>query len=238
MKKNFVFISDTHCQHKMLEELPKGDVIIHCGDISSRGSEAEIKAFLNWFSLLPFEYKIFIPGNHDFYFERASKFIIDALMSEYPEVTLLNDSSTNVYGIKIWGSPITPYFHNWAFNRFRGSDIERYWDLIDEDTDILVTHGPPAYLENKLSTVVEGEDVGCEDLYNTIMKRVNPKINAFGHIHEGYGTCEDNGTIFINCSVLNRRYELVNEPIKVQYDGEKFILVERFESEEDQFGEI
>ena len=172
MKKNFVFISDTHCQHKMLE-LPKGDVIIHCGDVSSRGNEYEVKAFLNWFSLLPFAYKIFIPGNHDFYFEKASKFIIDALMAEYPEIILLNDSSTTIDGIKIWGSPITPYFHNWAFNRYRGSDIERYWDLIDEDTDILISHGPPAYMENNLSRVIEGEDVGCQDL---------------GHAHGGHGS--------------------------------------------------
>jgi len=231
MKKKFVFISDTHCQHKGLE-LPEGDVIIHCGDVSGRGSENEIISFLDWFSELPFEHKIFIPGNHDFYFEKASEFIIEYLMKKYPGVTLLNNNSTIVYGLKIWGSPITPYFHNWAFNRYRGSDIERYWDLIDEDTDILITHGPPAYMENGISRVIEGEDVGCQDLYNTIMKRVNPKINAFGHIHEGYGTYEDNGTIFINCSVLNRRYVLVNEPIKVEYDGEKFTIVESFESEE------
>ena len=73
---------------------------------------------------------------------------------------------------------------------------------------------------------------------SSFLQDVNPKINAFGHIHEGYGTYEDNGTIFINCSVLNRRYELVNEPIKVEYDGEKFTIVESFESEENEIRDI
>jgi Icc-related predicted phosphoesterase len=68
--------------------------------------------------------------------------------------------------------------------------------------------------------VLEGEDVGCEDLYKAI-RRVMPKINAFGHIHEGYGTTEDDGVLYINCSVLDRRYAIRNKPIEVIYlDGE------------------
>ena len=43
----FIIISDTHGQHKNLT-LPKGDVIIHAGDISQRGKESEIFDFLNW----------------------------------------------------------------------------------------------------------------------------------------------------------------------------------------------
>ena len=45
-------------------------------------------------------------------------------------------------GIKIWGSPITPYFYGWAYNRNRGEEIKKHWDLIPDDIDILVTHGP------------------------------------------------------------------------------------------------
>lgn len=70
---------------------------------------------------------------------------------------------------------------------------------------------------------LEGEDVGCEDLYKAI-KRINPRVNAFGHIHEGYGTYEDGQTIFINCSLLNRRYSPVNKPVEVLYEDGKFSL--------------
>ncbi len=77
----FIIISDTHGQHKNLT-LPKGDVIIHAGDISQRGKESEIIDFLNWFKDLDFKYKLFIAGNHDFFFERTPKNILEKLIPE------------------------------------------------------------------------------------------------------------------------------------------------------------
>ena len=68
----FVFISDTHCRHHFVK-LPKGDVLIHAGDISHKGSREEVIDFLQWFSKQEFQYKIFIAGNHDFFFEKASE---------------------------------------------------------------------------------------------------------------------------------------------------------------------
>lgn len=44
-------------------------------------------------------------------------------------------------GLKIWGSPIQHEFFNWAFNRKRGKEIKKHWDLIPSDTNILITHG-------------------------------------------------------------------------------------------------
>jgi len=43
-----------------------------------------------------------------------------------------------------------------------------------------------------------------------------PKYHIFGHIHEGYGEFEaDYGTKFVNCSVVNASYNVVNEPIVI-----------------------
>ena len=67
--KKLVFISDTHTHHKKIE-IPDGDIIIHCGDISRRGYKDEVIDFCDWFSELPHEHKIMIPGNHDFLFEK------------------------------------------------------------------------------------------------------------------------------------------------------------------------
>lgn len=215
-----VFISDTHGQHKKFQ-IPEGDFIIHCGDVSTRGLESEILEFAEWFSSLPHKYKIMIPGNHDFMFERnydSAKNIMDSR-----DIICLIDSEVEIEGIKFWGSPVTPYFHSWAFNRFRGSDIEKHWNKIPDDVDVLITHGPPSYMENYLSRVLEGEDVGCEDLYRTIM-RIKPKISCFGHIHEGYGTHQSEETLFINCSLLNRRYSPLNSPVEVLYEDGKFTL--------------
>jgi Icc-related predicted phosphoesterase len=202
----FVAISDTHGQHEKLL-LPKGDVLIHAGDISMRGDEASIKEFLHWFSHQNYQYKILIAGNHDFYFERASTGQIEKIIPE--GVIYLNDTGITINNIKFWGSPITPWFFDWAFNRYRGEQIKRHWDLIPNDTDILITHGPVSGI---LDSTKKGEHVGCEDLLNRVNK-IKPRVHLCGHIHEAYGTVEKKGIKYINASVLNERYELTNNPV-------------------------
>jgi Icc-related predicted phosphoesterase len=201
----FTVISDTHGQHRSLHP-GKGDVIIHAGDVSMRGRETEVKDFLDWFSALPFTYKIFIAGNHDFYFERTARDDIRRIIP--PGVTYLNDESARIEGLHIWGSPITPWFYDWAFNRHRGEAIRRHWQLIPEDADVVVTHGPVHGIHDR---TVRGEQVGCEDLSETI-KTLRPRVHICGHIHEGYGKFETDHTLYLNSSVLNERYDLVNAP--------------------------
>lgn len=201
-----VLISDTHNKHLDVD-VPEGDILIHAGDVSSRGYEHEIKSFLNWFSNQPHKYKIFIAGNHDFFFERESDIVIKNIIPD--NVIYLNDSGIEIKGINFWGSPIQPEFYNWAFNRARGEDIKKHWDLIPKDTDILITHGPP---EGVLDKTIRGESVGCSDLLHAV-NIINPKIHVFGHIHEDYGIIKNNETTFINASVLNERYSYTNKPI-------------------------
>lgn len=214
---NLTFLSDTHNKHNLIptEYLQGGDIIIHSGDVSSRGTESEIDTFLNWYSQLPYTHKIFIAGNHDWFFERASKYIVDAKMSKYPEITYLNDSGIEIEGIKIWGSPVTPYFHNWAFNRI-GDAINEHWDKIPLDVNILITHGP---IFGYLDTTIEGDRTGCEYLRAKLPILTDLKIHVAGHIHESYGShiFDDNGMLLLNASVLNRRYEMQNKPITLEY---------------------
>ncbi len=202
----FIAISDTHGKHEKLQ-LPKGDVLIHAGDISGRGLIFEVTNFLNWFNVQDFKYKILIAGNHDFFFEREPEDIINKIIPA--GIAYLNDSEVIFDGIKIWGSPISPWFYNWAFNRHRGAAIKKHWDLIPHSTDILITHGP-AY--NILDATIDGHNAGCEDLLETI-KVIKPKVHICGHIHEAYGTTKKSGITFINASVLNEKYELVNKPV-------------------------
>ena len=202
----FVAIADTHCRHKNLK-LPKGDVLIHAGDISYKGEKAEVVDFLSWFKSQPHPHKIFIAGNHDFFFEKAKPSEVAALIPD--GVTYLKDSGTTVNGIRIWGSPVTPWFYNWAFNQVRGASIRRHWNMISGDTDILVTHGPVFGI---LDTVINGKNVGCRDLLNRVQE-IRPRVHICGHIHEGYGLTLKNGIRYINASVLNESYELVNRPV-------------------------
>lgn len=225
----FVAISDTHTYHRQVV-LPDGDVIIHAGDLTSSGSEKEVIDFLDWFSNLNFKHKVMIAGNHDFFFDHGwnaytnyghnrhankngYKEDIQNLLSKYSNITYLNDSETIINGIKIWGSPITPWFHDWAFNRERGDDILKHWDLIPKDTDILITHGPPYKIGDMVYR--DRENVGCEDLLNKL-KEIQPKVYIFGHIHEGYGTYDNidfPNTKFINASSVNIYYDPINKAI-------------------------
>ena len=202
----FVAIADTHGKHKDLT-IPSGDMLIHAGDISMKGDEDEIIDFLNWFDEQNFKHKILIAGNHDFYFETESQEQIEELLPK--NITYLKDSSTTINEFKIWGSPITPWFFNWAFNRHRGEQINRHWDLIPPDTDILITHGPIFRTLDKNS---EGQHVGCKDLFNKVQE-IRPKVHICGHIHESYDTADKMGIKFINASVVNKNYELTNSPI-------------------------
>jgi Icc-related predicted phosphoesterase len=201
----FIAISDTHCRHHSLK-LPKGDAVIHSGDITYVGSRWEVVDFLTWFSSLNYQYKIFIAGNHDFYFEKHPS-EIKKLIPE--NVTYLNDSGIIINGINIWGSPVTPWFFNWAFNRRRGKVISKHWNLIPDNTQLLITHGPAFGI---LDTVINGENVGCEDLLKKL-QQVKPNVHVCGHIHESYGTKKKGETKFINASILNEHYELAHRPI-------------------------
>ncbi len=202
----FVVIADSHGQHRQLC-LPKGDVIIHAGDVSRRGEENEIIDFLNWFSALDYRHKIFIAGNHDFYFEQTSEKEIRRIIPN--NVIYLCESGTRVGHLKIWGSPITPWFFDWAFNRQRGKQIAKHWDLIPEDTDILITHGP---VFGKLDKIKDGKNVGCEELLTSVHK-LKPRVHLCGHIHEAYGQLQETNTLFINASVLDENYKLKNDPV-------------------------
>lgn len=206
----FIAISDTHGQHTKLL-LPEGDVIIHAGDISGRGTESQVREFIDWFSSLHYKYKIFIAGNHDFFLEKASAETVRSMIPS--NIIYLNDSSVEIEGIKIWGSPVQPWFHDWAFNRQRGEDIRKHWNLIPADTDILITHGP---VKGILDRTVYGQEVGCEDLLD-IVKRNKPSVHICGHIHEAYGERINEQTRFINASVLNEDYFLVNSPIEFEF---------------------
>jgi len=201
-----IAISDTHGYHDQLL-LPSGDVLIHAGDFSSRGSESEVKDFLHWFSEQNFKHKICIAGNHDFFFERAEAERIESIIPK--DVIYLNDSGITIDGVNIWGSPVTPWFFDWAFNRHRGADIKKHWDLILHDTDILITHGP---MHGVLDRTIHGMQVGCEVLKDAI-NIIKPKVHICGHIHEAYGQSTLQDTLFINASVLDVRYRLVNPPV-------------------------
>ena len=207
---NLTFISDTHAKHEAVK-LQAGDVLIHCGDFSKKGSLEDIKSFSEFIKKQDFCHKIVIAGNHDFCFEDERKTEAEEIFSKNG-IIYLNDSGVTIDGVKFWGSPVQPEFFDWAFNRKRGDDIKKHWDLIPDDTDVLITHGPPFGILDECSN---GQKVGCEDLLNKI-QNLEIKVHAFGHIHEGYGIKVQGGVAFVNSCILNKNYKVKNEPICIE----------------------
>jgi Icc-related predicted phosphoesterase len=201
-----VAISDTHSKHHSIK-IPKGDILVHAGDVSLRGTKEEVIDFLQWFSKQRFQHKILIAGNHDFYFEKTPTEEIQTIIPE--NVIYLKDSGTEINGIRFWGSPVTPWFFNWAFNRKRGEQIRKHWEMIPFQTNVLITHGP---VYGFLDTLGNEQHAGCQDLLRRVLL-IKPILHVCGHIHESHGSIHRSGVQFINACQLNGHYDLVHKPI-------------------------
>ena len=227
-----VLISDTHSRHHRVQ-VPPGDVLIHAGDSCRLGKFWEFRDFLKWFGAQPHKHKLLLAGNHD----KCLMFDMDlchAELKKYPEITYLEDTGIEIDGVKFWGSPWTPKFMNFHFMVQRGEQARRRWDLIPDNTDILITHGPPIGI---LDTVNPHPDNlrfmgGCNELMNAVYYRVRPKIHMFGHIHGSYGKTwlpetrdwfgfiEKAGILFVNGSTCTEDYKPTNPPIVLDFQKE------------------
>ncbi len=155
-------------------------------------------------------------GNHDFLFQREPE-RARALLGE---VVYLQDAGASVGGLRVWGSPWQPWFHDWAFNLPRGIALAERWALVPDALDVLVTHGPPHGI---LDRTAQGERVGCEELERAL-GRIRPRLHLFGHIHEAYGAERRGATLFVNACQCDLRYRPENPPVVVDWDGSEMRL--------------
>lgn len=202
--------------HGFYPKLPGGDLLIVAGDLTA--NDKDYGSFQMWLFQQGYRKIVVIAGNHDGFLEKEPDTF------DHP-ICYLCDSGTEFEGVKIWGTPWTPEFLNWHFMKKRGQEMRKVWDKVPRDTDILICHGPPYGVLDKIDKFgcgVAQESVGCEELrlklYGGTLK---PKLVVFGHVHEGYGTCEMldyPGVKFVNASIMNEHYEPVNKPITIDME--------------------
>lgn len=206
-------IGDTHTYHDLLK-IPNGiDMVIHSGDCSNPrdpyNNESEVREFINWFKSLPIKYKIYVAGNHDTSIEK--KLVTKKDFEDY-NIIYLENEYVEIEGLKIFGSPHTPQFGNWAFMKSR-EKLERFWrNAIHEQADIVITHGPPkGVLDKSYHKSGRMEACGDRSLLNRMFE-LKPKLCLFGHIHN----CED----IINAGTLKfSNYETIFSNGSVVTDG-------------------
>lgn len=208
-------ISDTHGLHQKIKIQPC-DILIHAGDMEADKIQY-LKEFVAWFRDQPAKYKVCIGGNHDWVLEAFMKEDAEEILRHdiMKDIHYLRDSAVTIEGVKIYGSPWQPFFMSWAFNLPPGSKLKAKWDMIPNDTDVLITHGPPMGQRDWVGR----QSVGCYDL-KVAVERVNPEIHVFGHTHHGYGLTWQGGqsTKFYNASQVNKGYQLVHDPIYAEID--------------------
>lgn len=212
-------ISDTHCLHAPYTELIQSinaDVLIHAGDVTSIGVPGQLKLFMDWYQQFEhIPHKIFIGGNHDFCLQFQNTYT-ENLLTQYPTLTLLQNSGVVIGGFSFWGSPYSPAFGNWAFMFQRGEQAKELWKNIPEKTDVLITHGPPYAMLDRV--IRNTEPQGCEELAFRV-RQIKPRLHVFGHIHESYGEGGNltvGSTQFVNASLLNEQYQPINMPILIE----------------------
>lgn len=208
-----VAISDTHCRLRNVS-IPDGDVLVHAGDLTFQGNIQEISQELRELGRYTKNFKkiILCAGNHDWLPQRNEPLMRQ--MCKDNGITYLQDESITVDGVKVYCSPHQPEFCGWAFNLPRGLPLKEKWDLIPDDTDVLVTHGPP-YGIMDVVPYPPGFHAGCEDLYRRVMAMPNLRLHVFGHIHSGHGSVKIGNTTFINASICTEEYKPVNKPFIV-----------------------
>ena len=180
-----VCVSDTH---NTTPALPPGDLLLHAGDLTEKGSLAELQAQLTWLDAQPHTYKVVIAGNHDLLLDAA----VEKGAGESPaeldwgSIIYLQDRPVTLdfptgHVLTVYGAPWTPRFGKWAFQHPPKSDV--WTDAVPAHVDILLTHGPP---QCHLDRNTYGARLGCPHLLRELY-RARPRLVVFGHVHEGYG---------------------------------------------------
>ncbi|TPX13864.1 uncharacterized protein E0L32_005808 [Thyridium curvatum] len=203
-----ICISDTH---NTQPAVPKGDILIHAGDLTENGSFDEVQQGLNWLSSQPHRYKILVAGNHDVlldeeflekyperrYGETKGRCDLDwgdIIYLENKQVTLdvpvkliqhssrMETSSENeVRRITIFGSPLTPQYGISAF-QYRPDSAENTWERILGST----SPKPDIIITHGPPRLhLDARDfhrAGCPHLAEHIA-RIRPRLHVFGHIH-------------------------------------------------------
>lgn len=209
-----VALSDSHGNHNSVG-LPEGEIVIHCGDFTRRSNYQEILDFIQWFSDLQFNYKILVAGNHDRFIQKRKVEFYEILKNR--NIIYLENQAIQIAGFNFFGSPYTRNYGGiGAFTYSDDYEARQIWNLIPENTDVLITHGPPEGHRDYSKT--ENKNTGCPVLRTRVLL-VKPRYHIFGHIHESYGTEEVGGIFFINASLVNGAEEPVNKPVVLMLDN-------------------
>lgn len=190
-----------------------GDIALFNPDLTGREQALDLKRqyneFRSWLNALNMLRTIVVGvgGNHDFAFQEVHGF-----PNKFNWHYLL-DSHTQIDDVIFFGSPWQPWMGGWAFNAPEDDAQENFlrekFSLALDDTDVFVTHTPPAGFHD----TVKGAHKGSLAL-NETLERVQPQLAVYGHIHKPGVEVVDN-TILCNASYVGFDRRPNGHPIQV-----------------------
>lgn len=201
-----VIVSDTHNMAHLLPPLPEGDILIHCGDATTRSSYQEVYQFVQWIDNQPHKHKLFVPGNHDWMLTRPEgRGVVNTL---FKRTKVLVNEVVNIEGLVICGVP-----------------EDYYLNVVPNGVDILITHYPPEGIldeippHSKFNATPYPEHIGSQLVLRRVLE-TKPRYHLFGHVHENGGQTETHqGIKFFNCACLDEYYQLVRGPTVLTIDA-------------------
>ncbi|CAE8615971.1 unnamed protein product [Polarella glacialis] len=182
-------LSDTHTLHNTIEDkypMPAADILVHTGDFTNFGTDAEFESANKWLGTLKPRYKhiLALTGNHDWItpvkIPRAWSAGGDYFKSRLSNAKLLLHDEITVMGLRIFGS-------SWKGNQHGGRPTG--FGTIPAELDILITHGPPFGVFDWCGA---GNWGGSDELRKDV-EQTNPTAHLFGHVHEQRGVWQRDG---------------------------------------------
>ncbi|KAG8360884.1 hypothetical protein FVEN_g1810 [Fusarium venenatum] len=177
-----VCISDTH---DLKVDIPRGDILIHAGDLTDAGTVSDIQKQLDWLKEQPHPVKVVVAGNHDSWFDQKSRPEEDARSGAKPNMDglIYLESGLTVQKVKgrtvnIFGVPDIPEIGPKEFAFQYATDNHPWLSKVPPQTDILITHCPPKHHLDL--------GLGDSNLLREVW-RVKPRLHVFGHVHYAYG---------------------------------------------------
>jgi 3',5'-cyclic AMP phosphodiesterase CpdA len=165
----------------------KADFLLIAGDLTNVGLKIEMKEVLDLISSFEhIKHKIIVLGNHDSANPYNPKGMTDKKMyewcvSNYPNLTFLDNEIVELDGVKIYGTPYVAEFGGWGFQYHMSNRSEL--TLPKEAVDIIVCHEPPSTMQ--LSYLVGVGDIGNRPLCDYLCLGKNKaRLLVCGHVHE------------------------------------------------------
>ena len=199
-----VATSDTHYPIPR-EMIPDGDVFILAGDMMYTGFVDEWQPRLDAIAALPHKHKLFVPGNHDIWFQQFAGPCIGQMKAA--GITPLTETKPliTIDEVRFGGCPFVTGLPNWAYNSTEDFIHEYLEDM--GRVDVLICHSPP-------SGIMDSDGKGRYGVVaiRRYKKRFEPEVMICGHVHEGYGAEQHGRTFVYNASLCDGDYKQVNPP--------------------------